>query len=265
MQGTCDKTETRQSIVIENQDQQIFGVLHRPLDTDNAPIVVIHHGFASSKHGSNRCYVHLAEALTKHGIAALRFDFRGSGDSEGSLEQIALGDLVSDSTAICRHLQDIEGIDPSRMGMFGASLGGTIAILSGTTQADLKALALWAPVASGELWYRDFLKQYPELANQDPSKVLGSYRGVALNAQFREQFSQMCAHKSIEKLSPLPILHMHGEKDSSISLAHQEAFRKAHLERARFITYPESDHSLGFAPCFKEVVQETAKWFKEQL
>ncbi len=256
----------RESVTLENRGQQMFGILHRPVGISNPPLVMIHHGFASSKHGSNRCYVHLGDALAKEGIAAFRFDFRGSGDSEGSLAELSFEDLVSDAHQAYDFVNALKGIDRARIGVFGASLGGSIAVLSNAQALKVKAMALWAPVASGELWYRDFLRQNPQLINIEPSKVLANYRGVVLNQVFRQQFGQMFAAQALEKLKSLPVLHMHGEKDSTLSLAHQEAFRKVVSNaESRFITYPGSEHSLGFSPAFPEVIQETLKWFKNYL
>lgn len=267
MRGTLEKVETRESIVVENNGQQIFGILHRPIGFENPPLVVILHGFASSKHGSSRCYVTLAEAFAQQGMASLRFDFRGSGDSEGSLSEISLQDLVSDAVTVLEATETLEGIDTQRIALFGASLGGTLAILAAARYSKINALALWAPVASGELWYRDFLIRYPEYLHADPSKVLSSYRGIKLSEAFRNEFKQMFAYKVIRELQQIPLLLMHGEKDEVVSIAHFDAFQAATglREHARFIKYPESEHSLGFSPHFQNVIEETIKWFQQYL
>ena len=268
MRETLERLETRECVVIENEGQRIFGVLHRPTHCENPPIVVLMHGFASSKHGSNRCYVTLAEAFAKEGIAALRFDFRGSGDSEGTLSDITFDDLVSDALAVLNHLESIEGIDTTRIGLFGASLGGAISVLSAARIQKIQALALWAPVASGELWYRDFLKNHPEHITSDPSKVLSSYKGVKLHPQFREQFGRMSACKALREIPHIPVLLMHGEKDEAVSIAHQEAFRQAcppHQDNLRLVSYPDGEHSLGFSSRFPEVINESVRWFQHYL
>lgn len=268
MRGTLEKVEIRESVVIENDGQQIFGMLHRPIGFDNSPIVVILHGFASSKHGSNRCYVTLAEALTKQGVAAFRFDFRGSGDSEGTLSDISFEDLVSDAVAVLETVETFEGIDASRIALFGASLGGAIGVLAAARFQKVKAIALWAAVASGELWYRDFLIRYPEHMHADPSKVLSSYRGVKLNEAFRTEFRQMFAYQAVHELKNIPLLLMQGEKDDTVSIAHLEAFRQAcaasHL-KTRCIKYPDAEHSLGFSPYFPQVIEDTLSWFHQNL
>ena len=77
------KIEERQSVVLENEGQKIFGILHRPIHVDSCPAVLICHGLAGHKTGQYRIYVILAEKLSEAGIASFRIDFRGSGDSEG--------------------------------------------------------------------------------------------------------------------------------------------------------------------------------------
>jgi uncharacterized protein len=268
MRETLERVEIRQWVIVENGGQQIFGVLHRPTSVATPPIVVILHGFASSKHGSNRCYVTLSERLAMEGIASLRFDFRGSGDSEGVLSDITFDDLISDAVSVVDHLEMIGGIDVSRIAFFGASLGGSLAILAAARVQKIKTMALWSPVASGELWFRDFLRRHPELANADREKILSSYRGKQIHPRFREQFAQMFAYKTIQQLHPLPILHMQGEKDDTISLAHQEAFKQAsppQHSQVRFLKYPDGQHSLGYSESFPEVVKESIEWFQRNL
>lgn len=265
---THEKSEIREWVALENGGQKIFGILHRPQQTANPAVVLILHGFASSKQGSNRCYVTLAEKLAKAGMASLRFDFRGSGDSEGSLSDVTLEDMVSDALSVVEKLGVIPGIDATRVALFGASLGGAISILAAARALVIKTLVLWAPVASGELWYRDFLRQHPEQLHADPTKILSSYKGIKLHPQFREQFARLAAHKIMQtQLGAMPILHMHGEKDGVISIAHQEAFRQVcgHAPQIRFVKYPDGEHSLGFSPNFHEVIEETLGWLKNHL
>ncbi len=268
MPATLDKLETREPLVITNGGQQIFAVLHRPIGIDLAPVVVVHHGFASSKHGSNRCYVALAECLAKNGIATIRFDFRGSGDSEGTLTDLSFTDLVSDSVSVLESIESIEGINCERIGLFGASLGGAIAVFAAARFAKVNALALWAPVASGELWYRDFLMRHPEYVHVNPSQALSSYRGIQLSDAFRDEFKQMYAYKTAGELNDVPLLVMQGEKDETVSINHLEAFRQSCAtceSPVRFVKYPDGEHSLGFSSDFNGALEETKQWFEDYL
>ena len=259
--------EVREWCVLENEGQKIFGILHKPAGVAKAPCVVVMHGFASSKHGTNRAHVMLSEKLAEQGLASFRFDFRGAGDSEGSLSDISIEDMVSDALSVLTHTKGLEGIDSERIGVYGSSLGGAIAMLSAAKFKKVKTMALWAPVASGELWYRDFIAENPEKLTQDPKEVLSSYRGIKLSPQFQEQFGRMTAAKMLEELD-VPLLHMHGEDDKTVSLLHQKVY-KMHSEGketpSKFISYPDTDHSLGLERISSEAIGECVAWFKEHL
>ncbi|NGX53569.1 MAG: Esterase EstD [Chlamydiae bacterium] len=263
MEVTVGK-ETREWVVVENEGNKLFGVLHRP-EVENPPVVVVMHGFGSSKIGSNRCWVYLAEALSNAGVATLRFDFRGAGDSEGSLDQLTAGGYVSDALAVTRYLEK-EKFD--RIGYFGSSFGGAISVIAAALQKKIKSLALWAPVASGELWIRDFLLNNPALASGDLEDILNTYHGVKLNSQFKAEFVQFNASEKVKELSEVPLLHFHGENDQTLTLSHQNAYQKAREGSSaptRFIIYPDTDHVIGFEPILSEVIEQTVSWFLETL
>ena len=263
----AEKSESREWCILENEGQKIFGVLHRPKTEKDVPCVVIMHGFASSKHGTNRSHVILSEKLAEHGVASLRFDFRGAGDSEGCLSQISLEDMVGDALAALEHTKELDGIDSEKIGIFGSSLGGAIAMLASERFGNVAAMALWAPVASGELWYRDFIAQNPERLTEEPKEVLSHYRGFKLNPRFQEQFGRMMAAKVLEDLD-IPLLHMQGEKDQTVSLLHQKVYKmhsEGNLTPSRFISYPDTDHAFGTERCSPEVIRESVQWFKEHL
>ncbi len=263
MSQVMEKIETREWLHFESHGQQLFGILHRPTSIKNPPLVVCFHGFASNKLGTARSYVSLAETLSKGGIATLRFDFRGSGDSEGELSQLSLNDFLEDARVVLNELPHLEGIDSQRVGFFGASLGGAIATLVAAHYQQLKALVLWAPVASGELWYRDFIKEHPLAASKDPAAALSSYRGISVHPLFKKQFGEMNAPSALSSLTQLPLLHMQSSFDKTTSLAHQEAFRRKASPESRFIAYPGEDHFLGYTPCKSEVIQESLNWFQK--
>lgn len=261
----AEKLEERKWCVIENKGNKIFGVIHRPVGVETPPCVIIMHGFASSKHGTNRAHVTLSEKLAERGVASLRFDFRGAGDSEGSLSEISIEDMVSDALSVLNYAETIEEMES--IGVFGSSLGGAIAMLASARFGKVRALALWAPVASGELWYRDFIAQNPEKLTEDPKKVLSTYRGIKLHTDFQEQFARMRAAEVLDELD-VPLLHMQGEKDATVSLLHQKVY-KMHSEAkstpSKFISYPNTDHQLGVETISPKVICESVAWFKEHL
>ncbi len=247
----------------ENKGEKIFAVLHRP-PLQECPLVIIMHGFASHKVGTGRSWVKLAEGLAEAGIAALRFDFRGCGDSEGNLSQMTFEDLVEDGLSIAEKISE-EGF--SSIGFFGSSLGGAIATHVAERFSSTAALALWAPVASGELWVSDFLAKNPA-ARENPVGALSTFRGVKLHPLFQQQFSTMRAYDALGQLSDIPFLHMQGTEDEVLSQEHQKLLKKVR-ERARasseFLIYPETGHWIGLSKQLPQMVQDCTQWFKKSL
>ena len=127
---------------------RIHAMLHLPEPgAARVPGVILLHGFTSSSSGENRILVHQARDLAARGIAALRFDFRGSGGSEGSHATLTLQDQIDDAGVMLDLLARHAEVDPARLGVLGLSVGGAIAgSLLGRRQ-DIRAMVLWAPVA----------------------------------------------------------------------------------------------------------------------
>ena len=67
-------------------DGEIAGVVVQPSGDGPFPAVLMLHGFASSKDEVGGMYQRLAAQLGEQGIASLRIDFRGWGESGGGME-----------------------------------------------------------------------------------------------------------------------------------------------------------------------------------
>lgn len=93
----------------------------------------------------------LADHLTKEGIAVLRFDKRGAGDSEGDYYGATYEDYAQDILSCLNYLKNREDIDPHQIGLIGHSEGGLIAPLAASKSEDIAFLVLLgAPAVNGE-------------------------------------------------------------------------------------------------------------------
>ena len=90
-------TEERLPLILENEGKKIFAVLHIPKVNTKIPGVIFCHGLAGHKTGKHRVYVDLASSLVSAGIAVLRFDYRGCGDSEGEFFDVTPETHYSDA------------------------------------------------------------------------------------------------------------------------------------------------------------------------
>lgn len=126
----------------------LAGVLHLPQTTPAPGVVVCHPHPQYGGDMHNNVVLVACETLAGRGCAALRFDFRGAGASEGSFDN-GRGERDDVSAAIV-HLSSAPEVDAKRVGLMGYSFGAMMA--AEAASGDLRALALVSPpVAHADL------------------------------------------------------------------------------------------------------------------
>lgn len=274
--------EQREQIVIENQGQKIFGMIHRPVvKTDGAterndrtdaqarfPAVLICHGLGGNKVGKHRLYLHLAERLAKQGIIALRIDFRGSGDSEGEFGDMTIDGEVSDAIKALEYLKNDPQVDTDRMAIFGRSFGGVVAILAANYVRSLKAMVLWAPVFSGAQWKGQWeMIKNAKLTSEHRDELM-SINGMKPGSYFFEQLFALDLTEQVANLEALPLLHFHGQKDELVNLGHAEGFKHVRQRasgKTKFVLLPHTNHDFSHAAERNAALEESVAWFKAVL
>jgi esterase/lipase len=149
--------ETKLSDMIEtpfffkNNNYQLFGVFHAP--NKLGALIELKHGivfcspFAEEKMFSHRVYVNIARALAREGVACLRFDYMGEGDSEGSFVDSSIKTRLSDISAALSTLAAKAEI--ANMGLIGVRFGATLAALA-ASRNKLDTLTLISPIIYGQ-------------------------------------------------------------------------------------------------------------------
>ena len=100
---------------------------------------------------NHRPFLLIADALTRKGIAVLRYDKRGVGKSTGNPDTATTLDLAADSRAALAFLKSRKEIDASRIGLLGHSEGAIIApYLAGHSKEVRWLVLLAAPATTGE-------------------------------------------------------------------------------------------------------------------
>lgn len=124
----------------------------------------------------------LAGALAAAGIASLRCDDRGTGESTGAFGDATLDTFVADAAAMVAALRAEPMIDPARVGAIGHSEGGVIAPILAARDRRLRAIALLA--APGRPLDVVLLEQYDRAQRRlgatdaDRTAAVDRYRAV---------------------------------------------------------------------------------------
>lgn len=210
---------------------------------------------------SHWMFVKCSRTLAQAGIASLRFDFYGSGESEGDFAEMNLQSEVADAIAAVEFFRRQRGIDPRSVGLLGMSLGGAIAALM-ASRARVQALVMWsAPAHLAELAALAAHAAHPIPGREN----LVDYNGYQISID---------ALKGIDKLDPLrqiasfrqPTLLIHPEKDLYVPKAHADRYLEAAgavIKQALVI--PDADHTFSSVAWEQEVINCTVDWFKAYL
>ncbi len=119
-----------------------------PLGGENVtfPLVVMAHGHGGSR-TENGSFNRVAEDLARRGIASVRMDFPGCGESTESFANNNLGNMLADIVASRDYAIAQSEIDGDRVGLFGWSMGGRLVLMLSDRNSEFKAIATWAPAA----------------------------------------------------------------------------------------------------------------------
>ncbi|MGB7621643.1 MAG: alpha/beta hydrolase [Terriglobia bacterium] len=240
------------------------GMIHWPnASTHNGPVpgVIFYHGFTGDRIESHWIFVKCARALAEAGIASLRFDFYGSGESEGTFREMSLQGEIADAEDAIAFLRKQKGIASDRIGLSGLSLGGTVAAsVAGSGQA--RALVLWSAVA-----HTDRLRS----AITRTGKAIPDARG---NLEYDAREISAQALEEMVKVNPLtslasfkgPTLILQAGNDAVVPLSDAEDFLdSAGAAVKEKVIIAGANHTYTSIAWENEVIQRTVAWFKKYL
>jgi len=240
------------------------GMIHRPAAATfrrRAPGVVFFHGFTGDRMESHWIFVKCARTLARAGIASLRFDFYGSGESEGEFREATLERELADARAATIFFGRQKAIDPGRLGLLGLSLGGTIAA-SLAAGVRAKALVLWAALA------------HPTLLRKLAEKTTRPLPGSGGAREYSAHEVSLGFLDNLERTDPLasvarfrgPTLIIHPEKDEHVPLSHPEKFfQSAGATIKEKVVLSGADHTFTSIRWEREVIGRTVAWFQKYL
>ena len=144
---------TETVISIDAGDHQIPATVCMPTAEGSHPAVVMLHGTGSSRDEAGSGYAYAAPVLAeKFGIATIRIDFMGNGESKADYTGYTFKSAVADALAAADYMKTLPNISGDKIGVMGWSQGGTDALLSCAWHPDVfKSIVTWAGAPSLKL------------------------------------------------------------------------------------------------------------------
>jgi pimeloyl-ACP methyl ester carboxylesterase len=209
---------TQQHIILP---QQVVGIFVAPQISTPTPGVLMLHGFLSQKDEVGGFYRVLATTLANRGLASLRIDFRGCGESGGDTQDITIHQHIQDAQNAYQWLAESGHCNPSRIGMVGFSLGAGIAMITAAGNPNcFKSLVLLSPVAD---MHHDLQNKYGREAFIQAAKngiveIDTEWRKLSLKAAFFESLKDYDLSECIKSYSGA-LLAIAGDQDYSAANA----------------------------------------------
>jgi putative redox protein len=256
--GDCEEI-MEQPVRFDNHlGETLTGTLHQP-DGKSVGAVIAGHCFTCSRHtGVLR---RICGLLADAGFTALRFDFSGNGQSQGSFEQSTWSKQISEMEAAIAWTQQRGA---GWIGLAGHSLGAAIALLTAKKQNDVAAICRIAGrISAGRPQHFLTPTQQTDLAETGKVEFISRGRRLALNRDFfddADQYDLMAATRSLNK----PMLVVHGDRDDIIPVSEAHLAKQVNPERVELAIIAGGDHMLASPEHQDKAARTVTDWFCRQ-
>ena len=238
---------------IDNEGIRLHAKLDRPKGADRSPLCIVFHGFTG--HMEERHIVAAARAMNEVGVATLRVELYGHGQSDGAFANHTLYKWVNNALHIIDYAKGLDWV--SELYAAGHSQGGLLTMLvAGMRPDDLAAIipmsaAYNIPDAArtGDMFGFDFDPDHiPDQLDNGSVTLGGDYFRVAQTLHPEEQFDRYAG----------PVLLVHGDQDVGVpaSLSIEAAQRYAN---ARLVLLEGDEH------CYPRCLDQVCEAIKEFL
>lgn len=183
----------------------------------------------------------ICQAMNSEGIAVLRFDFTGLGESEGDFVETDFSSNVADIEAACEFMEKEHG--PVSL-LIGHSLGGAAVLFAAARISSVKAVATIGAPASPEHVQHLFANGIEEMQEKGQAQVSIGGRPFTISHDFLKDIRSKDAETLLAELRK-PLLVMHSPQDSTVGIANAERIYKAARHPKSYVSLDGADHLLS--------------------
>ncbi len=242
----------RHKLSFESQGNALSALLEAP-DSPPLAYALFAHCFTCGK--DIAAASHISRALAEQGIAVLRFDFTGLGNSDGDFANTNFSSNVQDLLAACDYLRQ-EYSAPKML--IGHSLGGAAVLAAADKVEEVSAVVtVGAPHGAAHVSH-NFSASLEDIREKGESKVLLAGREFLIKQQFLDDIEQ---YASVDfSLRKKALLVMHSPLDETVSIDEAEKIYKAAKHPKSFLSLDKADHLLTRKEDSEYVATVIAGW-----
>ena len=217
------------------------------------------HCFTGSKdiHAARR----ISQTLIGHGIAVVRFDFTGLGDSEGDFANTNFTSNIEDLVKAADYMRD--NLDAPAL-LIGHSLGGAAVIAAAHHIPESKAVAtIGAPSDSAHVGHV-FEDHHAEILEKGEAEVCLEGRPFKIKKQFLDDIENQNMKEYISNLGKA-LMVMHAPLDKTVGINNASQIFVAAKHPKSYISLDDSDHLLTRREDAKYAAHIIARWSERYI
>jgi putative redox protein len=247
-------------ISFENQSgQQLAAVLDLPVDDEPVAYALFAHCFTCSK--DFKGVARVSRGLAAEGVAVLRFDFTGLGESQGEFSETTFSSNVDDVVAAADFMaRELEA--PTIL--VGHSLGGA-AVLRAAARVDsaTAVVTIGAPSSTDHL--ASMLRSSAaDIEARGEAEVAIGGRAFRIRKEFVDDLSAVNMEASIADLGRA-LLVLHSPRDRTVGIEHATAIFRAAKHPKSFVSLDTANHLLTDAEDARYAGAVIAGWARRYL
>jgi pimeloyl-ACP methyl ester carboxylesterase len=256
--------------MIRHHDFQYEGLtlrstLHIPdgRETSRLPTVVFVHGFANNRM-ENRSFVLMSRLLENEGMASVRFDLSGHGESDGDFFDVTITGEIAETRSVVRAVRSFGFADPGRIGLIGMSMGGVVTGIVAAEEPDIRAVCLWSPAAvapfevgAGHLKGRDIAAEMAEKGYFDADSHRMS-QALVEDIAGLDVYGRSCRYAG-------PVRIIHGDKDDIAPVSYARRYLDHYDGNAELEVVPGADHAWATVPHRARLHRSSLQFLRDNL
>lgn len=216
-----------------------------------APAVIVLHGAGSQKEN----HADFARSAVGNGFAALTFDIRGHGESEGDLGPSVVDDLGE----LAAMLAGRPEIDAARVAVRGSSMGGLMAIHAGAGSDRVAAVVAICPAAEQAM-----LPMARKVAAGEPVPEGSFWAAMRVDAAgLVPWLENNDVHEAVERIGSKPLLLIHAKGDEVVPCSRSEQLYERAAEPKGLWLLEGGDHRS--AQHDAEIQAESLRWLLKRM
>ncbi len=263
--GSYQAAQKGEVVFIDGHHGRLKALIQKPelQQGEKCPMVIFCHGFSGTKDGP--LFELVADTLQAHGIASIRFDFNGHGESEGEFKDMTVPNEIEDAKKVVEYVRDLKYVSTIAIG--GHSQGGVVAAMTaGQLSEELgepafKAVALMAPAAvlrDDAIRGNTMGKQYDPF---DPGEYVELWGGLKLGGEYIRTSFSLPIYETAAKYQG-PALIIHGNGDRVVPYTYGERFHQI-WPKSELVIQEYFDH--GFSQNVYRTTDIVSEYLIKQL